>query len=74
MFDFTGHKISLYPRKKTLFELKLFEEPSVLGKIRYVYHIIYQIENQVSLQHNFQSKRTVVKSTLLSLTINVIKC
>jgi len=30
--------------------------------------LIYQIENQVTIRHNFQSKRTVVNSTLLALT------
>jgi len=30
--------------------------------------LIYQIENQVTIRHNFQPKRTVVKSTLISLT------
>jgi len=35
--------------------------------------LIYQIENQVAIRHNFQSKRTVVKSTLLSLTDLVLE-
>jgi len=34
--------------------------------------LIYQIENQVTIRHNIQSKRTVVKSTLLLFSVRII--